>query len=79
MEALRSSETFVFTRVKRRHIPKDDILHSHRLENLKYYIVLFLFLLLRSDFRKEEFCVSVPEKRGFLVGMQLKIRCLGGV
>jgi hypothetical protein len=35
MEALRSSDTSVLTRVTRRYIPGDDILHSHRRENLK--------------------------------------------
>jgi hypothetical protein len=37
-EAIRSSETSDHTISKRRHIPEDDILHSHRRENLKSYI-----------------------------------------
>jgi hypothetical protein len=40
MEAVRSSYMSVLTRATRRKIPEDDILHSHRRENLKSYIAL---------------------------------------
>jgi hypothetical protein len=40
-EALSSSETSVFTRATWRNIPEDGILHRHRHEILKSYIVVF--------------------------------------
>jgi hypothetical protein len=38
MEAIRSSETSVFTRETRRNTPEEVILHSHRRENLKAFM-----------------------------------------
>jgi hypothetical protein len=37
LEAIFSSETSVLTRATLQHIPEDDIIHSHRRENLKSY------------------------------------------
>jgi hypothetical protein len=39
MNALSSFETSVPIRATRRNIPEDSILHSHRRENLKSYIL----------------------------------------
>jgi hypothetical protein len=39
MEAIRSSETSVHTRSTRRYIPENGILHSHRCQNLKSYLL----------------------------------------
>jgi hypothetical protein len=45
MEALGSFETPVLTRATRRNISEDNILHSHRRENLKSYIALTGWIL----------------------------------
>jgi hypothetical protein len=37
MDLIRSSESSVYTRSTRRHIPEDGILHSHRREDLRSY------------------------------------------
>jgi hypothetical protein len=44
MEAMRFSGTSVHTRSTRRHIPENDILHSHRRENLKSYKIHLVLL-----------------------------------
>jgi hypothetical protein len=42
MEATRSSETSVYNKPTRRHIPERDILHIHRSVNLKSYTIFAL-------------------------------------
>jgi hypothetical protein len=40
-EALNYSETSILTRVTRRNVPENAILHSHRRENLKSFLTDF--------------------------------------
>jgi hypothetical protein len=42
MDATTSSETLVYIKTTRRHIPQGGILHNHRCENLKSYIIFTL-------------------------------------
>jgi hypothetical protein len=43
--ALLSSKMSVLTRAMQRNIPEDGILHNHRCENLKSYIVEYVIAL----------------------------------
>jgi hypothetical protein len=44
MGAIRSSETLVLIITSRHQIPEDDLLHRHRRENLKSYLVWYTLL-----------------------------------
>jgi hypothetical protein len=49
-----SSETSVLTRATRRNNPEDTILHNHRRENLKSYMILRSFVEGRTAQRTVE-------------------------
>jgi hypothetical protein len=66
MEALRSFQTLVLTRATQHSIPKDSILRSHRLENLKSST-----LAVSSNWNEEGFLQWMKVTVGFLRGTQL--------
>jgi hypothetical protein len=45
----------LYKRATRRNIPEDAILHSHRRENLKSYIIMYIFFwYIRQQARRQE-------------------------
>jgi hypothetical protein len=56
-----ASETSVLTRATRRNLPENGIPHSHRRENLKYYIALI------SWFCSGDVMFSVRYELGFYI------------
>jgi hypothetical protein len=51
MEVIRSSETLVYIRTKRRYIPEDGRIHNYRCENLKSYTVFKLLPFCTQNLR----------------------------
>jgi hypothetical protein len=43
LEALCFSETPVLASATQRNLPEDTILHSHRRENLKFYMIFYVW------------------------------------
>jgi hypothetical protein len=74
MEATRSSETSVNTRTTQRHIPEDDILHSHRCESLKSYRLLKCFSFCTTSIQKP----SVSTRFAKQIMPILRILCYNG-
>jgi hypothetical protein len=57
MEAILSSETSIYTISTRLHIPEDEILHTHRHENLKSYFNTILVFTYTSSQQQISFLV----------------------
>jgi hypothetical protein len=76
MEELSSPETSVLTRAKRRNIPEDAILHSHRCENLKPYMAKeswnFKMILSNTNFLKENALYFDGRSCGFCKNLRLR-------
>jgi hypothetical protein len=53
MEAIRSSETSVNPSSTQRHIPEDNIVHSHRCESLKLYRSFVCFSIFHAQVELE--------------------------
>jgi hypothetical protein len=49
VEAIGSSEMWVDAKSTQRHIPEDDILHSHRCESLKCFRKIVLILRIQKE------------------------------